>query len=121
MKQWKEQAKGDPVAMAAIGGGTLLQPQNWGKMIADWAVERRFANDADKLASIITSPDGISRLKELRQMSPTSAKRWALTGQLLSPFTEGPLRLDGKEIKPQSSRGRESHPPKNFQIYWRNK
>jgi hypothetical protein len=86
MKQWKEQAKGDPVAMAAIGGGTLLQPQNWGKMIADWAVERRFANDADKLASIITSPDGISRLKELRQMSPTSAKRWALTGQLLSRY-----------------------------------
>lgn len=86
MKQWKEQAKGDPIAMAAIGGGTLLQPQNWGKMIADWAVERRFANDADKLASIITSPDGISRLKELRQMSPTSAKRWALTGQLLSRY-----------------------------------
>lgn len=86
MKQWKEQAKGDPLAMAAIGGGTLLQPQNWGKMIADWAVERRFANDADKLASIITSPDGINRLKELRQMSPTSAKRWALTGQLLSRY-----------------------------------
>lgn len=86
MKQWKDQAKGDPIAMAAIGGGTLLQPQNWGKMIADWAVERRFANDADKLASIITSPDGISRLKELRQMSPTSAKRWALTGQLLSRY-----------------------------------
>lgn len=86
MKQWKEQAKGDPIAMAAIGGGTLLQPQNWGKMIADWAVERRFANDADKLANIITSPDGISRLKELRQMSPTSAKRWALTGQLLNRY-----------------------------------
>jgi len=86
MKQWKDQAKGDPIAMAAIGGGTLLQPQNWGKMIADWAVERRFANDADKLASIITSPDGISRLKELRQMSPTSAKRWALTGQLLNRY-----------------------------------
>jgi len=86
MKQWKDQAKGDPIAMVAIGGGTLLQPQNWGKMIADWAVERRFANDADKLASIITSPDGINRLKELRQMSPTSAKRWALTGQLLSRY-----------------------------------
>lgn len=86
IKQWKDQAKGDPIAMAAIGGGTLLQPQNWGKMIADWAVERRFSNDAEKLANIITSPDGISRLKELRQMSPTSAKRWALTGQLLSRY-----------------------------------
>jgi hypothetical protein len=86
LKQWKQQAKGDPVAMAAIGAGTLLQPQNWGKMVADWAVERRFANDADKIAQIITSPDGINRLKELRQMSPTSAQRWALTAQLLSRY-----------------------------------
>jgi hypothetical protein len=86
IKQWKQQAKGDPIAMAAGGAGTLLQPQNWGKMISDWAVERRFANDADKIAQIITSPDGINRLKELRQMSPTSAQRWALTAQLLSRY-----------------------------------
>ena len=82
----KQQAKGDPVAMAAMGAGTLLQPQNWGKMVADWAVERRFANDADKLAQIITDPSGIAKLRELRQMSPTSAKRWALTAQLLSRY-----------------------------------
>jgi hypothetical protein len=86
IKQMKQQAKGDPVAMAAGGVGTLLQPQNWGKMVSDWAVERRFANDADKIAQIITSPDGINRLKELRQMSPTSAQRWALTAQLLSRY-----------------------------------
>jgi len=86
IKQMKQQAKGDPIAMAVGGFGTLLQPQNWGKMISDWAVERRFANDADKIAQIITSPDGINRLKELRQMSPTSAQRWALIAQLLSRY-----------------------------------
>jgi len=86
IKQMKQQAKGDPVAMAVGGFGVMLQPQNWGKMVSDWAVERRFANDADKIAQIITSPDGISRLKELRQMSPTSAQRWALTAQLLSRY-----------------------------------
>lgn len=86
LKQMKAQAKDDPVALAAIGGGTLLQPQNWGKMISDWAVERRFANDADKLAQIITDPNGIKQLRELRQMSPTSAKRWAMTAQLLSRY-----------------------------------
>lgn len=86
IKQMKQQAKGDPVAMAAGGAGVLLQPQNWGKMVSDWAVERRFANDAEKIAQIITSPDGINRLKELRQMSPTSAQRWALTAQLLSRY-----------------------------------
>ena len=86
LQQMKNDAKGDPVALAAIGVGTVLQPQNWGKKLSDWAVERRFQNDADKIAKIITSPDGISKLKELRQMSPTSIKRWAGMAQLLNTY-----------------------------------
>lgn len=82
MKQMRDQAKGDPLAIGAKGFGVLLQPQNWGKMVSDWAVERRFANDAEKLANIVTDPNGIKMLKELRQMSPTSAKRWAMMAQL---------------------------------------
>lgn len=86
IKQMKDQAKGDPLAMAALGAGTALQPQNWGAKISDWAVERRFANDADKIAQIITSPDGIKKLRELRQMSPTSARSWAKLAQLLNMY-----------------------------------
>ena len=86
MKQMKDQAKGDPLAMAALGAGTVLQPQNWGAKISEWAVERRFANDADKIAQIITSPDGIKKLRELRQMSPTSARTWAKGAQLLNMY-----------------------------------
>ena len=86
IKQMKEQAKGDPLALAALGTGTLLQPQNWGAKISEWAVERRFANDADKIAQMITSPDGIKKLRELRQMSPTSAKTWAKGAQLLNMY-----------------------------------
>lgn len=86
IRQMKIEAKGDPMAMAALAVGGAIQPQNWGRMISDWATERRFANDAENLAKIITSPDGIQRLKELRKMSPTSAKRWAGLAQLLNAY-----------------------------------
>lgn len=86
IRQMKIEAKGDPTAMAALAVGGAIQPQNWGRMISDWATERRFANDAENLAKIITSPDGIQRLKELRKMSPTSAKRWAGLAQLLNAY-----------------------------------
>jgi hypothetical protein len=86
LRQMKAEAKGDPVAMLAGATGTLLQPQNWGKMVSDWAVERRFANDAEKLAKIITDPDGINKLRQLRQMSPTDARRWAGLAQLLNAY-----------------------------------
>jgi hypothetical protein len=64
--------------------GAALQPQNYGKLIADWAIKKDASANAANIANIITSPDGISRLKELKKMSPTSAKRWAGMAQLLS-------------------------------------
>lgn len=64
--------------------GAALQPQNYGKLIADWAIKKDASANAANIADIITSPDGISRLKELKKMSPTSAQRWAGLAQLLS-------------------------------------
>ena len=49
-------------------------------------MERSLARDANKVAEMITSPEGIKKLRELRQMSPTSAKRWAGTAQLLGNY-----------------------------------
>lgn len=67
----------------AVGGIKLDQPA---KVLSDWAIRRDAAANAGNIANIITSPDGINRLKELRQMSPTSAKRWAGTAQLLADY-----------------------------------
>ena len=67
----------------AVGGIKLDQPA---KVLSDWAIKRDAAANADKIASIITSPDGISRLKELRQMSKTSAKYWAGLSQLMADY-----------------------------------
>lgn len=86
----EELFKNPPVTGVTTGiaraTGVALQPLNWGKMISDWATRRDAAANAENIANIITSPDGISRLRELRQMSPTSAKRWAGTAQLLADY-----------------------------------
>jgi hypothetical protein len=86
----EELFKNPPVTGVTTGiartAGVALQPLNWGKMISDWAIRRDAAANAGNIANIITSPDGINRLRELRQMSPTSAKRWAGTAQLLADY-----------------------------------
>lgn len=81
----KNPPMGNVVTGAAriVGGIKLDQPA---KVIADWAIRRDASANADQLASIITSPDGIERLKELRKMSNTSAKYWAGLGQLLADY-----------------------------------
>ena len=71
---------------AARVAGAALQPQNYGKMLADWAARKDASRNAEQLADMITSPDAIGQLKQLRKMSPTSAKYWAGLGQLLANY-----------------------------------
>ncbi len=70
-------------AARVVGGIKLDQPA---KVVSDWAIRRDAAANAEQIANIITSPDGIQRLKELRQMSKTSAKYWAGLSQLLADY-----------------------------------
>lgn len=86
MKEMASEAESDPTGMIARVVGTGISPQDWGKKISEWATERAFAQNADKLADIITSPQGMQQLKELRKMSPTSAKYWAAWSQLLTNY-----------------------------------
>ena len=86
LKEMQRDAELDPTGVAARIIGTGISPQDWGKKINEWATERAFSKNADKLADIITSPQGMQQLKELRQMSPTSAKTWAAWSQLLTNY-----------------------------------
>lgn len=86
IKQMQQEAASDPMSMAAKVVGTGLSPQTWGTKISDWATERSLSKDADKIANIITSPEGVKKLRELRQLSPTSAQRWAGLAQLLGNY-----------------------------------
>lgn len=86
MKEMMKDAESDPTGIAARIIGTGISPQDWGRKISDWATERAFAQNADQLANIVTSPQGMQQLKELRKMSPTSAKTWALWSQFLTNY-----------------------------------
>jgi hypothetical protein len=68
---------------AARAGGFAMSPQNWGKKITDWAIKKDAANNAEQLTDIITSPNAVDQLKQLKRMSPTSARFWAGLGQVL--------------------------------------
>jgi len=86
----EELVKNPPITSTATGvaraAGAALQPQNYGKMIADWATKKDAANNAEQLVRLITNSDAIGQLKQLRRMSPTSAKYWAGLGQLLGNY-----------------------------------
>lgn len=71
---------------AARVAGAAMQPQNYGKMIADWATKKDAAKNAEQLAEMISNPNAIEQLRQLRKMSPTSAQRWAGLGQLLANY-----------------------------------
>lgn len=86
LKEMAREAELDPVGIGARIIGTGISPQDWGKKINEWATERAFSQNANKLADIVTSPQGMQQLKELRKMSPTSAKYWAGISQLLTNY-----------------------------------
>jgi hypothetical protein len=73
MKEMEDNAPGTLAALARFTGG-VLTPQKYGQFFRDWATERAFSNNAEQLAQIITSKDGMNRLRELKRMSPTTPK-----------------------------------------------
>lgn len=83
-----------PGAWAEIGrlAGGAISPQRWGQFISDWAGERAFAKNADTLANIITDPKGISKLRELRKMSPTSLEFWSGMSQLAVDYSKSEIQ-----------------------------
>ena len=68
---------------AARAAGAILQPQNYGKLISDWAIRRDAEKNADKLVDIIQNPAAVKKLRELRKMSNTEARWWAGMAQVL--------------------------------------
>lgn len=80
----------------------LIRPQDWGKMIEEWATERSMQSNAQQLVDIVTSPEGLKQLKALRQVSPTSAKAVAIVGQVLGilpdAVSSNDTRISGQQV-----------------------
>lgn len=89
LKDMGDQAGGLIQTAGKVAGGLRLDAPL--KFVADWASDRQFAKNAESLAGIITSPDGINRLRQLRKMSPTSVGFWSGLSQLAVEFSVPPV------------------------------
>jgi hypothetical protein len=60
----------------------LASPGDFGNQLADALVSWRTNGQTERLAQIITSPDGMRRLRELRQLSPNQWRAAAAAGHV---------------------------------------
>ena len=68
IKELERQAK--PFGAKVIE--STLSPQSFGTRFSQWWTDVALGNHAEDLARIITSPEGLNRMKELKQLSPRS-------------------------------------------------
>jgi len=85
LKEMEENAPSAFAAFAQVTGG-VITPQKYGQFFRDWATERAFSKNAEQLANVITSKDGMNRLRELRKMSPTTPKFISGLAQLAADY-----------------------------------
>jgi hypothetical protein len=85
LKEMEDNAPSALAAFARVTGG-VLTPQKYGQFFRDWATERAFSKNAEQLANVITSKDGMNRLRELRKMSPTTPKFISGLAQLSADY-----------------------------------
>lgn len=84
LEDMRDKAPGAFAALARFAGNlNLTQPL---QAVADWAEKRAFSKNAESMAKVITDPDGIKKLKELKRMSPTSIKYWSGLAQLFTTY-----------------------------------
>jgi hypothetical protein len=85
LKEMEDNAPSALAAFAQVTGG-VITPQKYGQFFRDWATERAFSKNAEQLANVITSKDGMNRLRELRKMSPTTPKFISGLAQLAADY-----------------------------------
>lgn len=66
--------------------GNAFSPQDWGRLVKDWASERALQNHAQDIVRIIQEPEARSLLRELKVVTPNSARWKAGVGHLLTRF-----------------------------------
>lgn len=81
---WKQLAEQEFRRDAGRGFvGTAIDPMQWLRRTSDWFAELRVGRHAEKLAQIVTSPDGIARVKELKRLPKNSLRRAIGVAQLV--------------------------------------
>jgi len=81
LKDMREQAGGAAQTFGKIAEKLRLDAPL--KFIADFTSERQFSKNAEAISNIITNPDSMSKLRQLRKLSPTSVQFWSGLSQLV--------------------------------------
>lgn len=96
---WNQEAMKE---MRRISGGVsrnLVAPHQIPGRLRDWWEQVKLGNYSEKLAQVITSPDGMNKLKELRQVSPRGARAAVITANALGLLTEEVLESETGETR----------------------
>lgn len=64
--------------------GMAVQSMTPVKNLQNYFARQAFMKNADELAEIVTSPDGMTRLRELRKLSPQQPRFWSGLAQMLA-------------------------------------
>ena len=83
----ENKAPGVFAELVRLVGGSI-NPSKW----INFVNERAFSKNAEALANIITDPQGITRLRELRKMSPTSLEFWSGMSQLAVDYSKSEIQ-----------------------------
>lgn len=70
--------------MKETAPGLIVKALTPVKSLQDYFKRQSFEKNADVLADIITSPDGMKKLRQLRQVNPQQPKFWSLLAQSLA-------------------------------------
>lgn len=71
------------------------------KSIREWLSEARLGKHAEEMARVMTSPDGLSQLKQLRQMSPNDKRAIAAFSSLFGIGKQSDQSAEDTPIKQQ--------------------
>lgn len=89
LKDMKDQAGGVAQTLGKIAEKLRLDAPL--KFVADFASERQFSKNAEAISNIITNPDSMSKLRQLRKLSPTSVQFWSGLSQLVVDSATPPV------------------------------
>ena len=84
LRDMENKAPGITTALLRFAGNlNVAQPL---QAVSEWASQRSFSKNAESLATIITNPGAMEKLRELKRLSPTSIQFWSGLSQLAATY-----------------------------------
>jgi hypothetical protein len=94
LEEMKKSSPGILPKLAKLAGAVRIDRPL--EPVAEWLEKQAFSKNADSIARMITDPNGIEKIRELKRMSVTTPKYWAGLSQLVADYS-----MSGGEFKPQ--------------------